>query len=217
MKASLDPGDRQFLDQLHRDGGGSVQELCESMGVTATAVRHRLNRLQERRFVDRETIREGRGRPHHVYRVSESGLKEMGDNYTDLATILWKELLYLKEPEIRNRIFSRISDGLTKRYGSSVQGESLASRFEQLSSALGDQGFDVEVDESGSLPILRENNCPYFELASHDSTICDLEQEIFSRVLGTNIALTRSCMDGHNCCEFEVVPEEVVPEKVSVD
>lgn len=212
MKASLDPGDRQFLEQLHRDGGGSVQELCESIGVTATAVRHRLNRLGDRGFVIRETIREGRGRPHHVYRVSERGLKEMGDNYTDLAMVLWKELMHLEEPEIRNRIFSRISDGLTKRIGSSVRGESLASRFGQLCTALGEQGFDVEIDESGSLPILRENNCPYHELASEDSTICDLEQEIFSRVLGANVTLTRHCMDGHNCCEFEVVPE-----KVSVD
>jgi len=212
MKSSLDIGDRRFLENLKRESGGSVQELCESMGVTATAVRHRLNRLQDRGFIVRETIREGRGRPYHFYRASETRLRELGDNYADLAMILWKELMHLEEPEVRNRIFNRISDELTRRFGSNVQGEALSSRFKQLCHALGEQGFDIEIDETGSLPVLRENNCPYHELASQDSTICELEEEIFRRILGANLTLSRSCLDGHHCCEFEVVPE-----KASVD
>jgi len=54
MKAVIEPGDRQFLQRLHEIGGGTVQEICADLGVTATAVRQRLVRLQGLKMVARE-------------------------------------------------------------------------------------------------------------------------------------------------------------------
>ena len=45
MRVAVDRNDQEFLEQLHRMCGGSVQELCLVVGVTATAVRQRLTRL----------------------------------------------------------------------------------------------------------------------------------------------------------------------------
>ena len=45
MKVFLDFNDREFLDRLHRLRAATVQELCDDLGVTATAVRQRLTRL----------------------------------------------------------------------------------------------------------------------------------------------------------------------------
>lgn len=69
-------------------------------------------------------------------------------------------------------------------------------------------GFDVEVSQlSGELlPILRENNCPYHDLASRDASICDLEQTVFSEVLGVPVNRTQCCRDGDQCCEFSATP-----------
>src|SRR5437660_1626524 len=61
-----------------------------------------------------------------------------------------------------------------------------------------------EIGAGGALPILRENNCPYSELADGDRGICELEQEVFQRVLGADVKLSQCCLDGHHCCEFEV-------------
>ena len=63
-------------------------------------------------------------------------------------------------------------------------------------------------DDSGRLPILRENNCPYLELASSDPAICELEKEVFRKVLGSEVELTQCCLDGHTCCEFQPVSAE---------
>ena len=46
MKATLEHDDEQFLLSLQRLGAGTVQDLCTAAGVTATAVRLRLSRLQ---------------------------------------------------------------------------------------------------------------------------------------------------------------------------
>ena len=203
MKVTLEQNDRQFLHELHRMGSGTVQEICAMLGVTATAVRQRLVRLQGVDLVSRDLVRAGRGRPHHVYRVTDAGLKQLGENYTDLAMILWREMKNIEETDVRQRVVNRVRDALVQRYGQVVQGETLNERVGQLQAALAERGFDVEVDQRDNLPILRENNCPYPELAGADASICELEQQVFQRVLGVAVKLTRCCRDGDNCCEFE--------------
>lgn len=203
MKASLETSDRSFLDQLHRLGSGTISEICESVGVTATAVRQRLVRLQGQGFVSRVMVRSGRGRPHFVYQVSESGLNQLGENYSDLALILWQEMQSIEEPVLRQRVVRRVRDSMVLRYGRSDHSRSMPDRLRQLQASLVSRGFDVEIDTSGDLPILRENSCPYQELASADAGICELEQEVFGDVLGTKVTLTKCCRDGHHCCEFQ--------------
>ncbi len=204
MKIALESNDRQFLDQLRRLGTGTVQEICGTVGVTATAVRQRLTRLQAADLVSREMVRTGRGRPHFRYRVSAAGLQCLGDNYADLAQTLWREMNNIEDDEVRARVVHRIRDALVMRYGRVVNAGSVGERLDQLKSALTERGFDVETDYSGKLPVLRENNCPYQELATFDPSICDLEQEIFEEVIGSEMKLTHCCLDGHHCCEFQV-------------
>ena len=203
MKNSLDPNDREFLAQLNRLDSGTVQEICAELGVTATAVRQRLTRLLGKRLVDRKIQRSGRGRPKHVYHVTETGLRQLGENYADLAIILWRELKRIEEPDVRRRIVDRVRQALVERHGYSVGGTSLLERMRQLQFRLQEQGFDVDLDTTQSLPILREHHCPYPELAQRDSSICELEQEVFEEILGSPVALTQCCLDGHSCCEFE--------------
>lgn len=206
MKVSLEEGDEQFLQRLHKVGGGSVQELCDVAGVTATAIRQRLTRLQGLGLVERQVVRAGRGRPHHTYQLTDLGQRHLGDNYAELALLLWDELHGIEEPSVRERVTNRIRDALVRRYGAVVTSESLVKRLDELSSSLSSHGFRVEVDNRGPFPVLRETNCPYHELAQKDSGICELEQQVFEQVLGTPLKLASCCRDGHSCCEFHPVP-----------
>ncbi|MDA1014051.1 MAG: MarR family transcriptional regulator [Planctomycetota bacterium] len=205
MRSSIGAEDRQFLDLLNRLGTPTVQELCEELEITATAVRQRLSRMQAEGLVSRTVLRVGRGRPSHRYAVTESGLRNLGENYRDLALILWKELHRIDDHQVRDAVMNRIKDSLVTRYSRTVVGETMAERVSQLGSSLNDYGFDTEVEMSGDLPILRESNCPYLELAEVDSSICELEQSVFQEVLGTEIRLTQCCLEGHHCCEFQPV------------
>jgi predicted ArsR family transcriptional regulator len=202
MKTVIEQSDSQFLNELHRIGTKTVPDICAAIGVTATAVRQRLWRLQGNGFVARELVRTGRGRPHYVYRVTDKGLRQLGDNYGDLALILWREIRNISDPAIRQSITSRIRDALVSRLGRFGEG-ALRERMRRLGDSLLSRGYDVEIGSEGALPILRENNCPYQELAEEDRGICGLEREVFQQALGTEVKLTHCCLDGHHCCEFE--------------
>lgn len=204
MKTTLENADRQFLERMRKLGAATVPRLCDELGVTATAVRQRLARLQAVNFVARETVRTGRGRPHHCYKLTENGLRQLGDNYAELAVILWRELSRIEDSQIRGQVVDRVRQSLISRYGAGVNSDSVSERMTQLQAALVQHDFDVEVDTTGSLPVLRENNCPYHDLAVADSEICELERSVFGQLLGAELSLTQCCLDGHSCCEFQV-------------
>ncbi len=203
MRTALESIDGDFLSQLHRSGPQTVQELCTGSGVTATAVRQRLTRLQGQGLVARERIRQGRGRPHYVYRVTDKGARQLGDNYGDLALILWRELHAIDDTRVRDAVTSRVREALVGRLGTYREGQ-IRDRMRRLAESLSVRGYDVEIAESSGLPVLREHNCPYHELADQDREICNLERQVFEQTLGVQVKLSQCCLDGHKCCEFEV-------------
>ena len=203
MKMVIEHSDSEFLQELQKLGPKTVQDICAAIGVTATAVRQRLWRLQGQDLVNRELIRSGRGRPRYVYRVTDKGLRQLGDNYADLALILWREIRGISNREIREEITQRVRRAMVSRFGT-FNDPQLGDRLRRLQSAMVDRGYDVEMGSaSGALPILRENNCPFQELAEEDRGICTMEREVFELVLGTEVRLTQCCLDGYHCCEFE--------------
>lgn len=208
MKTELESVERQFLELLHQLGPASIQEMGKRLGVTATAVRQRLNRLRGLGLIERDLERVGRGRPLHRYRVTEKALRMLGDNYSDLALILWKEFKNIDNPQIRNELRNKVRDALAARFGSVQKGETILERLQLLQSEMRERGYDLAVEERDGLPILKENNCPYHELAEVDREICELEQDVFTRLLGVPIRLTSCCQDDHRCCEFEMASQE---------
>jgi predicted ArsR family transcriptional regulator len=182
----------------------TVHGLVRESGVTATAVRQRLNRLMREGLVQRSEQREGRGRPHHSYALTERAHAMLGQNYTDLAKALWQELKRFEDRAVGMKVLRRAADRLAERYGRHMLGQDVRERLGDLRDLLSEQGIDVEVDETGSLPVLRQHSCPYHELAELDRTICDVELRMFEKALDCDVKLSQCRLDGHCCCEFEV-------------
>jgi predicted ArsR family transcriptional regulator len=102
---------------------------------------------------------------------------------------------------------------LVAQYGGEVHGETLEQRLVGLQRVFSKRGIELEVDHRGQLPIIREHGCPYPGLAAEDRSICSLEKQVFSRVLGSGVRLSQCRLDGADCCEFETREE---PAKVAV-
>lgn len=204
MKFDIDHAEREFLERLRSLGSATVQEIGDSLSVTATAVRQRLSRLLTLGLIEREVQRAGRGRPHHLYRVSENALRVLGDNYNELALILWREFQKITDPTVRAALRQSIQNAMAARFSSVSQGATLQERVEILKSLMQEKGYSVDVQSRDGSPVLREMNCPYHDLANDDRTICEMEEEVFSQLLGVPFRLTSCCQDSSQHCEFEV-------------
>jgi predicted ArsR family transcriptional regulator len=209
--------DRVVLDLIRRSGPITVAEMAAGLGVTATAVRNRLARLIGSGLVERRVAHGGRGRPRHAYEVSVEAQKRLGQNYADLAVVLWEELMStVEDRKLRRLLFARVTDRLAEMYRCQVSDQEWEGRLVQLTSLLHERGVEAEVTSDGSaFPVLRQHSCPYYELAEADRAICALERKMFEKVLGRSLRLSQCRLDGDRSCDFQAKPiPSTAPEPV---
>jgi predicted ArsR family transcriptional regulator len=206
--------DKALLDVIRRSGPMTVVELGARLGVTSTAVRNRLARLVSAGLVERQTEHKGRGRPRHTYQASVEAQKRLGQNYADLAVVLWEELMSsVPDRKLRRLLFVRVTDRLAEIYRSQLSGQEWEGRLVQLAGLLHDRGIEAEVarEAGGAIPILRQHSCPYYELAESDPAICALERKMLEKVLGRSLRLSQCRLDGDRFCDFQAKPAPVSP------
>lgn len=201
----LDTKDREILQHLQRHKGANVQELCDVLGVTRNAIRQRILRLEACGVLKSEQQSQSRGRPKNVYEVTADGLHSLGEDYRELAVVLWESIVSLQDSAVKEHLISQVRDRLADRFRHKLtETSSVDARLDQLAEEMKSSGFNVESDHSSALPILRETNCPFPMLADVDETICQVERQVLEQVLGAPVAFKNRCRDGHHCCEFEV-------------
>ena len=203
--ASAERTDRTVLDLLCKSDSVTVGDLAREMGVTATAVRQRLNRLMGQGMVARTTAGSSRGRPSHHYRLTEKGRRTTGENFADLARALWKEIQEIEDADVRKGLVSKLASGLANAYAPTMTGTTPSERMLEIKQIFSERDVPLSVDESESLPKLTVHACPYPDLATENHrTICAMEKSLFSNLLMEEVTLTTCQLDGATCCTFEM-------------
>ncbi len=194
--------DANLLNLLADSGPLTISDIGQHLAVTRTAVHERLLRLMGQGLVERELVRGGRGRPSYRYLRSQQARKLAGNNFADLAAVLWQEVLGIEDARRRQGAIRRIASGLKALYANAIRGTTLKARMESLRELLEKRRVRCEVDTSGGGPTFTLRDCPYPDLADVDSTICQMETMLLSQLLGDEVVLSQCRLDGHACCQF---------------
>jgi len=194
--------DADLLNLLADSGSLPISDIVQHFAVTRTAVHERLLRLMSKGLVDRELVRGGRGRPSYRYLLSPKARKLAGNNFADLASVLWQEVLRIDDSQHRQRVVGRIAGALKNLYADAIYGTTLKARMESLRELLEKRRVRCDVDTHGGVPTFTLRDCPYLDLADVDSTICQMETMLFSQLLGDDVELSQCRLDGHACCQY---------------
>ncbi len=219
MNAVPETSDQQVVDLLRRHRAMTIDDLVTATGVTATAVRQRLVRMMAQGLVQRQALRAGRGRPMHAYSLTPLARQTSGNNFADLATVLWKEIREISDPQVRRGLLQRLAQSLAGMYRGQVGGQSVAERMGSLVDLFGERKVPFAVETVAPVPaepheastaaapagltVLSALECPYPELAEQDRGICALERMMLAELLEADVRLARCRLDGHDCCQFE--------------
>ena len=191
MSVSAPKSDSDLLNLLRITGPLAVSDLADAMEVTPTAVRQRLTRLQSKEMIQREAVRNGRGRPKHRYWLTEKGVRETGSNFNDLAMTLWAEIRRNGDVELRRETLRRIARALAAGYRDQIKGETPAERMQSLANLLAERRIPASVENAGQGAALTTHACPYPKLAEQDQDVCNVERMMFSELIGQEVELTK--------------------------
>lgn len=200
------PSDAPLLELLRVEGSVGISDLEASLGVTATAVRQRLDRLMRAGLVERSTVSRGRGRPSHAYSLTEKGRRLGGHNFQDLAMVLWREIRAVRDPALRQGLLARIGSAMAALYRDRVVGSTPEERMESAAALLRERQVSCGVSSpGGDLSVLTTYSCPYPDLAESDRGICAAERLMLQELVGAPVQLSECRLDGASCCRFTTV------------
>ncbi|MCE9630981.1 MAG: winged helix-turn-helix transcriptional regulator [Planctomycetia bacterium] len=209
---SFRDSDAAVVDLLRGDAVLGIGELAGQLGVTATAVRQRLDRLMRAGIVERKAESRPRGRPAHVYSLTAAGRRLGGDNFRDLAMVLWREIRSVREPSVRQGLLNRIAGSLADVYREQVSGQTPTERLTSVAAILGERGVSCVVEQGAALPVLTSYSCPYPDLAEQDRSICAAERLMLQDLVGAAVQLSECRLDGAACCRFTAAGDAGPPD-----
>ncbi len=211
--SELFPADRAVLDLLRERDAQTVAELAESLGLTLNAVRRPVTRLLALGFIAGEVDRTGWGRPSKRFSLTAEGRRQTGNNFADLATVMWQELRAIEDPAVRRGLLVRLASRMAEMYSREIEGETPAERMKSLAELFSRRQMPFEISpaeateaagetSSSELPVLRALACPYPDLAEMDRTVCAMERLMFGELVGESLRLDTCRLDGDTCCTF---------------
>lgn len=196
----------QLLDRIVDLGGATAAAVGAELGIaTATARRH-LERLEADDLLEVEVVRAGPGRPSHVYRATEQGVRAARDRSWSLAGRLLGELERMNAagPGISEALANSVADAHRAEVGEGTVEE----RVEELVGALRPEGIIDGWKRAKEALVLINNACPYLSAATASNCVCEADRLAIEKLLGVEVVQTGRVAGGDDRCEY-VVPLHV--------
>ncbi len=194
----------EVLSLMQRRGKVTVKDLEQALNVTATAVRQQLAVLLAEGYIDQRAESVGRGRPKHVYFLTEKGRALFPHHYDEFTNSLLREILVSEGPEKVQALMARMSRRLAAQYEHELADLPPEKRAARLTELLNAKGIIAEIKFEEDAIVFHEYTCPYYELAREHRAICDMEEEMIAHAIKRPVELVSCSLDGHHGCQFRI-------------
>jgi DeoR family suf operon transcriptional repressor len=202
------PGTRRaILKAIKTRGDARAEELAGDLGVTVSAMRQHLASLSSDGLVAYKEVRDGRGRPRHIYFVTDKADALFPRTYPELTNEL---LGYVDEAdhELLEKAFRRRRDRRISQANSRLAGKSFEDRVLELTRILDEDGYlaTMEPADGGGYHII-EHNCAILGIAQRYGQACSSEIEFIRSVLSdAEVNRVSHIVSGERHCAYLVTP-----------
>ncbi len=206
----LPEGRRQVLTALKEAGTLAAEEIAKTLGISVSGARQQLAALARQGLVEHDRLRDGPGRPRHIYRVSRGGDALFTRRYGELAIEL---LAYVQagNPQELQRVFLERQRRRVRDWRDRLEGLEGAKRVHELARILDQDGYfaHAEVLEDGAVRLV-ERNCAVRDVAERFHEACSSEIEFLTDLLpGARILRDSHIVDGAPACAYLIrFPDE---------
>jgi DeoR family suf operon transcriptional repressor len=205
----LTPARRAILNAVKTRGDARAEELAKDLGVTVSAMRQHLAGLASDGLVDHQQVRDGRGRPRHVYHLTERADALFPRTYADITNEL---LSYVDEAdhELFEKVFRRRRDRRITQANARLSGKSFEERVFELGRILDEDGYLATVESTGDGSyMIVEHNCAILGVARRYNQACASEIEFIRSVLpDAEVTRVSHIIAGARHCGYLVRPRE---------
>ena len=196
---------REIIRLLKRRGPLPVEEIAEALAVTVSGARQHLSSLERDGVVTYQRVRQGPGRPRHLYELTERGDALFPRRYAEL---LGELLGYVREadPAMVDRVFARRSQRRFESARPRLDDLSLPERLREVVRIMDEEGYypELQLQREGEWRIV-VRNCPVRALGEKYSPACNSEISFLRKALPeTDVRRVSHQLNGNTCCAYEI-------------
>ena len=195
---------QHIMNILKERGRATVADLALALDRPAVSVRHHLDILMEQGMIRTGGVqrRRSRGRPRHIYVLTEKANGFFPHSYEELASELLKEMKHTLQPEQLEAFFQRLATDMATSF--EVDGsQSMQERLAAAARFLSEKGYLArwERQDSGGY-LLHLFNCPYEGLSAQNPELCTMDLMLVSRLMQTDPRRVANVGAGHHRCTY---------------
>lgn len=195
---------KAILDYLKQNGEATVDELASVLDLTSVTVRHHLDILRREALVAEPVVRHrsSRGRPQHIFTLTERASEHFPKNYDQLAGAVLDELK-AHSPQLANVIFQGVAARLSGEAPEAADG-SWQERLERAVQFLNSRGYVARWEQTDEGYLIHTSNCPYETLAGKHPELCQMDLALIGNLLGVVPQRVSRLAEGATSCAYRV-------------
>jgi predicted ArsR family transcriptional regulator len=204
----------EILSCLRSRGRLTVEELATALSVSKVCIRRHLGLLGRDQLIAYDVEKQDRGRPSHVYYLTEKSESLFPTGYVAFAQGMLKQIgRQFGESAIQAVIGGYAEEAITTiRY--ELEHRSGEARLHGFVALLNRSGYDAKVAalENGGY-VVEQRNCPIRALALEHRQICDEELRLYRNILDVEVRRECRIAGGFSSCIYKVFLQ---PERTGV-
>lgn len=183
----------------------TTEQLARETYLSPGAVRQHLLSLEAQGLVSYVKLREGPGRPRHIFRLTSQGEDLFPQQYAQIANVVLAALDE-EDPSLKERVFERLVGVQVERALEKVSARTRAERLLEMHQLIERYGYfpELEVLDNGPAK-LTLRHCPLLNIARNHPEVCEAECAAIYRVLpGSNVRRSAHRLEGDSVCTYEI-------------
>lgn len=196
----------RLLELLKHHGPQTVQDLAGHLGMSVPGARRHLGDLQEQGLIEARTERPGgRGRPQHVFGLTDRGEAAFPKTYSALCVDVLRHLQDLFGAGAVLQVFEARGAELAARLEAELpRSLPLEERLRALAAWLTAAGFDAVLEQEDGAWYVVKRNCPNLTVARQYPQLCGSELGLLVQVLGVPVTRESRIACGQGSCRYRI-------------
>ena len=194
----------RILGLLKKHSSMTASKLAEALDISSMGVRQHLAILERDGLVEHYREKPQRGRPTHLYHLTDKAKELFPAAYGSFTVNLLKEVENLNGCEFIDRLFQNRMKSQFDAYKQRLDGKSPAERVKALALIRDEEGYMAEVTEEEEDYLLTEYNCPIAMIAEKYPHTCDTELALLRKSLGSSVQRVDHLMAGSHKCSYRI-------------
>ena len=170
MNCEMSETRMRILQLLKMRAGMTIGQLKEALHISQMGIRQHLAILEAEGLVKHYREKQGRGRPPHIYQLTDAANSLFPTTYANFAVGLMHEVAKFNGPGFINKVFRGRMKSQLETYQYRLQGKTLPERVKELARIRDEEGYMARFDENDDDYVLTEHNCPIALIAQGVST-----------------------------------------------